>query len=305
MNSAEKGKQQLEHIIHNFQNYVPDTVDLSAFMEDEKMHRIRDAWQYRDKLIELISGKGEHGLSLPWVGFHGRMEFRPGEVTLWAGYKGHGKSVCASQVLEYLMDKHQQKVFIISPEFPAHRVLYRLLIQSLKTHYPDAELLDKWLDIVKDQLWIYDQQKSLSPRDVPALCRYAIKVHGVKHILIDSLMKCGIAPDDYAEQKKLVDAIQQVAHNTDAHIHLIAHLRKGKSDEEIGGLHDVQGASEIADLCENVIICWRNKNQEINKGTGEPDAVVKVEAQRNGDGWIGKLSMTFDKASMKFFEWEC
>ena len=303
--SAEKGRMQLESVIRDFPNMIPDSIDLTAFMEDEKTHRIKDAWQYREKLLELISGKGEHGLTTPWIGFNDRMEFRQAEMTLWAGFKGHGKSAAASQVLEHLMDKHGQKVFVVSPEFPAHRVLYRLLIQSISSRYPDIELLDQWLEVVKSQLWIYDQQKSLSPRDVPALCRYAIKKHGVNHILIDSLMKCGIAPDDYGEQKILVDAIQQVAHNSNCHIHLVAHLRKGKSDEEIGGLHDVKGASEIADLCENVIIVWRNKAQEISGGTGEPDAVIKIEAQRNADGWIGKLPMTFDKHSMKYREWIC
>lgn len=305
MDRAIKGREQLEGVIRNFPNMVPDSVDLSAFMDDEKIHRIRDAWHYRDKLIEMLAGHGESGNSMPWGGFHGKMEFRPAEMTLWGGFKGHGKSVMVSQVLEHLMDKFGQKVFIISPEFPAHRVLYRLLVQSIEQRYPDADLLDNWLKAVKEQLWIYDQQKSLSPSDVPALCRYAIKTHGVQHILIDSLMKCGVSPEDYGEQKKLVDTIQQVAHNSNAHIHLIAHLRKGKSDDEIGGLHDVKGASEIADLCENVIICWRNKKQEIAQGCNEPDAVIKVEAQRNADGWIGKLPMSFDKHTMKFKEWVC
>lgn len=305
MDRAAKGREQLENAIVNFPNFVPDGIDLTAFMEDEKVHRIRDAWQYRDKLIEMLTGHGERGLSMPWVGFHGKMEFRPAEMTLWAGFKGHGKSAVVSQVLEHLMDKHRQKVFIISPEFPAHRVLYRLLVQSIEQRYPDAEMLDSWLIAVKEQLWIYDQQKSLSPRDVPALCRYAIEKHGAQHILIDSLMKCGIGPDDYSAQKQLVDTIQQIAHNSNAHVHLIAHLRKGKSDDEIGGLHDVKGASEIADLCENVIICWRNKKQEISQGTNEPDAVIKIEAQRNADGYIGKIPMSYDKHTMKFREWVC
>ena len=305
MSSVEKGRNQLENVIRDFPNMIPDGVDLSAFMDEEKVHRIQNAWQYRDKLIELISGHGEKGHSMPWTGFHGKMEFRPAEMTLWAGFKGHGKSAMASQVLEHLMDKHGQKVFIISPEFPAHRVLYRLLVQSLETGYPDRDVLDAWLDAVKEQLWIYNQQKSLSPSDVPALCRYAIEHHGVQHIMIDSLMKCGLAPDDYAGQKRLVDSIQQIAHNSNAHIHLIAHLRKGKSDSEIGGLHDIKGASDIADLSENVIIVWRNKQREINGTENEPDAVIKIEAQRNADGWIGKLPMSFDKTTMKFSEWVC
>ena len=67
----------------------------------------------------------------------------------------------------------------------------------------------------------------------------------------------------------------------------------------------MKGASEIGDLVENVIICWRNKQQEMkNDGSAsEPDAVIKVEAQRNADGWIGKVPMKFDKYSMRFSQW--
>lgn len=298
------GRAQLDNAILNYPGYVSDEIDLTAFMAEEQTARVKDAWQYRDKLRDLIMGRGEVGYSMPWDAFSGKMEFRKSEMTLWAGYKGHGKSAVISQVIEHLIDKFKQKAFIISPEFPAHRVLYRMMVQSIGQRFPDSDLLDKWLDAVKDNLWIYDQQKSLTPKDVPALCRYAIQVHGVNHILIDSLMKCGIPPDDYGAQKRLVDTIQQVCHNTEAHVHLIAHLRKGKSDEEIGGLHDVKGASEIGDLVENVIICWRNKAQELANGASEPDAVIKVEAQRNADGWIGKVPMKFDKHSMRFSQWE-
>ncbi|PIW94065.1 MAG: hypothetical protein COZ86_03030, partial [Candidatus Moranbacteria bacterium CG_4_8_14_3_um_filter_41_13] len=151
------GKEQLEAAIMNFPGYVNDNIDLTAFMEDEQKHRVRNAWEYRDRLRDLILGSGEVGQSMPWDAFGGKMEFRKSEMTLWAGFKGHGKSVIISQVLEHLMDKCEQKVFIISPEFPAHRVLYRLMVQSIGQRYPDANLLDMWLEAVKDQLWIYDQ----------------------------------------------------------------------------------------------------------------------------------------------------
>lgn len=301
MDRSARGREQLESAIVNFPNMVPDTIDLSAFLDDDKVHRVKDASAYKDKLRELIAGNGERGLSMPWSAFHGHFEFRESEMTIWTGFKGHGKSAVLSQVLEHLMDRHRQKVFIISPEFPAHRVLHRLLIQSLKERHPTDEILDMWVDAVKDQLWLYDQQGSLSAKDVPALCRFAVQRLGVRHILIDSLMKCGIDPEDYGAQKRFVDTIQQVSHKSNAHIHLVAHARKGRSDGEIGGLHDVKGASEIADMAENVIVVWRNKEKELGgSDISAPDCVVKVEAQRNGTGWIGKVPMFFNKHSMLF-----
>lgn len=300
--NADKGRAQLEAAIVNFPGIVPESIDLSAFMNDDVVHRVKPAKAYEARLIELITGGGEKGTASPFVGMRGKFEFRQSELTVWSGYKGHGKSIVISQFLESFIMKNE-RVFIISPEFPAHRVLHRMMIQGVGSNHCTAEIAVKWLDAVDGSLWIYDQQGSLSAKDVPALCRYAVEHHGVHHVLIDSLMKCGLAPDDYGGQKKLVDAIQQVAHKSKAHIHLVAHGRKTGSDERIGGLHDIKGGSDIADLAENVLIVWRNKEKEMGGGKQEePDCIVKVEAQRNGDGWVGKIPLYFNKATMTFRE---
>lgn len=299
MTPAEKGKAQLDSAIINFPGMVSDEIDLTAFMSEEQTHRIKPASAYKDKLIEFISNKGEKGASSPWPTLNNNFVFRESELTVWSGYKGHGKSLVISQILEGFIQCHQ-RVFIISPEFPAHRVLQRMMIQGLGVENQTQQLASEWIDAVTDYLWLYDQQSSLNPIDVPALCRFAVERLGVQHILIDSLMKCGIAQDDYAGQKRLVDSVQQVAHRSKVHIHLVAHGKKG-GDEKIGGLHDVKGASEIADMAENVIIVWRNKPKEMGGGRiDEPDCIVKVEAQRNGDGWIGIIPLYFRKQTFTF-----
>lgn len=302
MDRIESGREQLEAAMQNFSGMVEDNLDLSVFMSEEQQHRVKSAWAYKDRLIEMMEDGGEKGVASPWKTTDGRFSFRESEITIWSGYKGHGKSLAISQVFEKFISDGQ-KVFIISPEFPAHRVLYRMLVQSFSEHNATPSLAIKWLDAVKEKLFIYDQQSSLKPQDIPALCRYAIEKLGVDHVLIDSLMKCGIAPDDYGRQKHLVDSVQQVAHNSKVHIHLVAHARKGSSDEKIGGLHDVKGASEIADMAENVIIVWRNKAKETaGAKDGEPDCVIKIEAQRNGSGWIGIIPLFFNRENTTFYE---
>lgn len=300
--SAANGREQIEAAIMNFPGMVSDEIDLSAFMNEEQVHRIKAAGEYRDRLVGLLTGGGEKGAKTPWPSLNGRFEFRESELTVWSGYKGHGKSLAISQAIEKFISDGQ-KVFIISPEFPPHRVLHRMMIQSLGIGKQTAEFAEAWIDAVNGSLWLYDQQSSLKPNDVPALCRFAVERLGVDHILIDSLMKCGIAPDDYARQKTLVDAVQQIAHRSKVHMHLVAHGRKGGGDEKMGGLHDIKGGSEIADMAENVIIVWRNKEKEMGGGKAEePDCIVKIEAQRNGDGWIGKVPLYFRKHSFTFHE---
>jgi twinkle protein len=240
------------------------------------------------------------------VASKGNFEFRKSELTIWSGFKGHGKSLVISQVLENFISTGE-KVFIISPEFPAIRVLHRMMMQSLGVRNMNLQNVVEWLMAIEDNLWLYDQQSSLKPIEVIAACRYAHETFGVNHILIDSLMKCGIGTEDYTGQKKFVDSLQQVAHKNGIHIHLVAHARKQQDDGKIGGLHDVKGASEIADMAENVIFIWRNKQKEQSKDVSkqaEPDCIVKIEAQRNGDGWIGTIPLYFDKSNFTFKESE-
>jgi twinkle protein len=182
------------------------------------------------------------------------------------------------------------------------------MVQFLSTRHPSNDEFDEFFEVMKKCLWVYDQQRSIKPNTIIPLCRYAVEKLGVKHILIDSLMKCGISPEDYGAQKQFVDRLQNIAHISDVHIHLVAHARKGKDDHAIGSLHDIKGTSEIADMAENVVFVWRNKNKELHPGdeskSKEPDAIIKVEAQRNGDGWIGEVNLNYDKFSMKFKDWK-
>lgn len=308
MDRAEMGGSQLDKLAENiigFPNLLGAELDLNPFMDEEISHRVKDADGYRDEVIKLLLGEDEssRGAALPWNQLRGKFEFRMHELTVWTGYKGHGKSAALSQVHVMFM-KRGEKVFVISPEFRPAKVIERKIYQSLATRTPAARDVENFFESAKRQLWLYDNQASLKPGEVIALCRYAAKVLKVDHIVIDSLMKCGIAPDDYSAQKKFTDKIQAISHKYPLHIHMVAHARKGNSDDTPARLHDIKGTSEIADLAENVISVWRNKPKEKDpeKNAGMPDASLTIEAQRNGDGWIGTLNLMFDPDSMLFYE---
>lgn len=212
-------------------------------------------------------------------------------------------SLLISQVFNEAI-RHGKRIFIFSPEFRPERVLERMLYQHAETTQPTREDLEEFMRYVTERVWLYDTQGSLSAKEVIALCRYVAETITVDHILIDSLMKCGMAPDDYAGQKQFVDQVQVVAHSYPLHLHLVAHAKKANDDSKPARLHDVKGASEIADMAENVLSVWRNKEKEKTpeKRGDEPDASLTVEAQRNGDGWIGNCNLMFNRESMNFYQ---
>ena len=80
----------------------------------------------------------------------------------------------------------------------------------------------------------------------------ALKELKIQHVVIDSLMKCGIMDDDYNGQKQFVDCLCWAAKTYGGHIHLIHHIRKTRSEEEIPDKFDVMGASALTNLVDNV-----------------------------------------------------
>jgi len=286
------------------------TIDLSAFTEPENVHQVRSADRFKKKTLDILTHKNKAvGCPLPWSKTRDVIELRPGELSIWSGYKGHGKSALLSQAMLGCM-KRNQRVLILSPEFRPEEVLARKVRQESGSSAPSAAFVDRWFNYAKTRLWLFDHQGALRPDNVVALCRYAVAEYGVQQIVIDSLMKCGIGvgSDDFSKQKLFVDQLQSVAHQSGPHIHLVAHARKGHSDETPPGIHDVKGTSEIGDMAENVFIVWRNKVKHNAQSTGdtsrnhEADALLKCEAQRNGSGWNGSIQFWFDPQSMQFLE---
>jgi len=296
----------LDRIVSLFPNRIGDDIDLDPYRTEDYRPRVKNATDYAEALKKRLRQRGSWG---DRTGFmcDEHFRFRPYEITIWSGFKGHGKSSALSQVLLGLMQQ-KRKIFVCSPEFHPVELLYRFLVQILDSDDPTDEEADFFLELASQWLWLYDVQSSLKPHDVPALCRWVCEHIKPDHIVIDSLMKCGLAPDDYAGQKRLVDQIQSVAHQSPVHIHLVAHARKGNSDDKPARLHDIKGASEIADLAENIISVWRNKGKEQAYSrqdysrNDEPDALFIVEAQRNCGGWIGTVNLNYKPSSMLFYE---
>lgn len=295
----------LDKIVEMFPNRVSD-IDLDPYRSDDYKPRVKAATEYADALKARIRQRDVFG-DKTGFGCDHAFRFRPSELTIWTGYKGHGKSALLSQTILGFM-QHGKRVFVCSPEFPPVELLYRFLVQILASSDPSEEEADVLIEFASRTLWLYDVQSSLKPHDVPALCRWVCENIKPDHIVIDSLMKCGLAPDDYAGQKRLVDQIQTVAHQNPVHIHLVAHARKGNSDDKPARLHDIKGASEIADLAENVVSVWRNKPKEQARSRGdlskegEADAMFVIEAQRNCGGWIGTVGLNFQPETMLFYE---
>lgn len=295
-----------------------EEIDTAKYLKaNDITHKVHEASVWIDELREDLStfDQQEKHPTMPWPKTHTKFQFRPGEVTLYAGSNGGGKSLITGQIALGLL-KQEQKVCIASFEMKPKRTLYRMLRQfsGENIDLPQfdrsrfiAGILDRFSGFTEKGLWLYDQQGTTSSAQVIAMARYCAMELGIGHVFIDSLMKCVAGEDDYNAQKHFVDELTAVARDHNIHIHLVHHIRKLGSEEQMPNKTDIKGTGAIADQVDNVLLMWRNKKKEheIQNGNlpdhSKPDAVLMCEKQRNGESedWF---SLWYHKESQQFLE---
>lgn len=298
----------------------PDDIDFAAYEhETDARQHVKPARLYVEQLIERIRNpqKPTHRY-MPWGKTHKLLQFRPGEMTIWGGPNGSGKSIITGQVGLSLCQQGE-RVAVASLEMKPYKTLERQGRQwtgfnpndptILSDRYELEHMLElyeqfaKWTD---SRLWLYDQQGTVHWRRMSAVARYCAKELGITQFFVDNLMKCVAGEDDYNGQKAFVDELTAIARDYSIHIHLVVHIKKPDSDDKRPTKYDIKGSGSISDQPDNVVLVWRNKKKERDRQAGkmvsetEPDTMLIVDKQRNGEGWEGNIGLWFDPTSNQF-----
>jgi twinkle protein len=292
---------------------IADEIDFAAYLDqtNHKAH-VKPAHLWEDDLIaRLTEKKNQKGVYLPWEKTREFFEFRRGEVTMWAGQNGHGKSEMTSQIALSLMGQGQ-RVSIASFEMKPVTTLERMarMFNTVNQYAPEfrstegiqelSKLHANFMKWTKCKLWLYDQQGTAHPKNVLGMVKYCADVLKIQHVFIDSLMKCVKGEDDYNGQKSFLDELTAIARDEMIHIHIVHHLRKPSDEYAMPDKHDSKGSGAITDLVDNWFGVWRNKKKEaIKNGTAkaglnemQADALLICRKQRNFDG-TGSNEPTF------------
>lgn len=272
------------------------TKDVERYLQTQESMQIvgtRDIW---DRVKDGMYGEAAKGKQLPWPKLHGFFDVRPAEMTGWTGHKGQGKSLVLSHVTLHLASQGET-ILVISPEFAAPKVVERTVVQACARSNPPEYAARMAVDWLHGKLWVLNYQGAIPWQKVLGCLRYAYDKYGITQAVVDSLMKCGIAPDDFAGQKAFVDRLQVFAHDTGCHVHLVAHARKGLDEFRPTSTADIKGTSELGDMPENIVSVWRNKKKELAISMGRTpetneDAMLVVCDQRN-HSWTGAARLWF------------
>ena len=83
--------------LSQFAGLIPDTIDLSAYLVPDQSVSVRSASYFAERTIDVLTGCNQtQGQTLPWQKTHDKFQIRGGELSIWTGYKGHGKSMLIS-----------------------------------------------------------------------------------------------------------------------------------------------------------------------------------------------------------------
>jgi twinkle protein len=282
---------------------IKDTIDFNAYREEPEAHKVRPASEFLQETIDAFFLPSD-ALSLPhplWEKSKGKIDFRPGEVSLWAGINGHGKSMMLSQVELDLMVQ-DEKLLSMSFEMLPVRQMQRMTRQAYAGEDPTIQFIRNFHQWTDGRLWMYDHVGAIKWQQVLAVMRYAHDKFGMTQFVVDSLMKCVKGETDYDAQKDFVNELCAFAQARKVHVHLVHHVRKGEDEDKIPGKFDAKGAGAVTDMVDNVFIVWRNKKAERGDNKEQkPTAMLKCDKQRNGE-WEGMLGFWFDTASMQYLE---
>src|SRR5688572_6864969 len=182
---------------------------------------------------------------------------------------------------------------------------------------PEPDEITAALSWLERGILLYDVVGKANVDQLIKVFDYARGRYGCDQFIVDSLMRLGVASDDYVGQEKAVFKLVDWAVSQKVHLHVVAHARKAGIQGGAPETEDVKGAMEIGANAFNIVTVWRNRELEdeikkleaqalaiqkedpkkaellsegVEKKKKEPGVLLNVAKQRNGD-FEGKVRL--------------
>jgi len=272
------------------------------------------------------AGGVEPGDELPWAL---PFRLRDSEITVWQGYAKHGKTIGLNNVMTWVAARYGRKMCLASFEIPAHCTLKNMGRNIMGKSKPaDESEFDRLIDWMDGHILVYNYLGQCEIDKLLMNFAYTAKKYGVKHFVIDSLMKLVLQSEEQLAVTNFMNQLCEFAVKYNCHIHIVAHSKKpdSKHPEEkyAPDKYSIKGFSEIVNMAHNVVCIWRNGEKEAKTFelqrkafNGDPaaaleleeldakhgDAKFLVQAQRGGNGDTPMKWLWYDhKESWQFIE---
>lgn len=233
--------------------------------------------------------------------------FCGGQLSIWTGRRGEGKSTLLGQLLIEAINQNRC-VCVYSGELPAKSFKRSIVIQiagpsNLKKvpdqmtgryEYEPADMdaIDAWIE---GRFFITDirQEKAHNEDYILSLFEYAYRRYGCSIFVVDNIMTAELKGErelgHLGAQKEFVRRLSVFAKSKDVHVHMVAHPRKAGNSAL--SADDIAGANEIGNLADKLFSVER---QEV--GT-----LVRLLKDRQ-TGSRAKVELEFEETSHRFYD---
>lgn len=234
--------------------------------------------------------------------------FLMGDVTVWTGKRGEGKSTVMSQICVDAID-HGMKVCAYSGELRADRFQYWVDLQAAgpghikdytdnqtgrTVYYVEKDTKAQIHNWYKGKFWLYDNAITLTDEEATVLQVFGVaaKRYDCKVFLVDNLMTVDYAGINDKEandrQTRFINQLAAFASLYNVHVHLVAHPRK---TDKISDADDISGSGNIGNRVSNVVAVKRAKDAAFG---------VALEVMKNRwEGEYTTIGLNYDQRSRR------
>jgi twinkle protein len=222
-----------------------------------------------------------------------------GEVSIWSGFPGAGKTTLIRQTVLHVLrtSKPTECVFAAILESDPEWFIIEMAATAAGVETPTEAHLTAFLEQYGDRLKVWGRVGIADHKQILATVRDLAEKEGCKHAIIDSLMALDISSDDIEAQRKFANLLSATARAKGVHIHLVAHPRKPLAADQAPNTWDVAGSSDLGRLAFNVFFVRRGAP---NPGFEDVSAMLLYCLKQRTRGIIGELTGYFYRKQRQF-----
>ena len=248
---------------------------------------------------------------------HSIGDFLMGEVSVWTGRSGQGKSTFLGQMMIEAVNEGKS-VCAYSGELRADRFQYWINLQAAgrkniefffdrvkdkKVGFLQKEISNRIKEWYRGKFWLYDNNinaENSEETGIIKLFTYAARKYDCKVFLIDNLMTSKfdsgkLDSDYYRAQSNFVGELIHFAQTHNVHVHLVAHPKK--TNKAIIGKDDVSGTGDITNRADNAFSVERVKDPSLGC-----DTIIKILKNRSEGIENLEIGLSFDPDSKRFWQ---
>lgn len=244
--------------------------------------------------------------------------FSGGELSVWTGKRGEGKSTWLGQVLIEAVNQGH-RVCAYSGELPARKFKLSMLPQIAGAKYltklqdpvtgrdeyfVEKDVRTKIEEWTRHNLHLTDIRKANAHDEdtILRLFEYAYRKYGCDVFLVDNIMTAQLKMERelgyWRAQSAFTQRLSAFAKKNNAHVHLVAHPRK-TGQKGVGDADEVGGSGDITNLADNVFAVERMPEEK----AAQAGYSTRIKIMKNrGNGTLQTIALNFHAPSRRFFE---